>query len=75
MKCVDVNGDGWPDIIAANQNADTVSVLLQDSSKPGTFLPATNYSTGSTTNSGPRVALTVEATETCWLRGMGYLVD
>lgn len=32
-------------------------------------------STGSTTNSGPRVALTVEATETCWLRGMGYLVD
>ncbi len=50
VKCADVNGDGWPDLIAANQNANTISVLLQDPGQPGTFLSAANYSTGSTTN-------------------------
>ncbi len=37
----DVNGDGLPDIVIGGDNA--VSVLLQDSTTPGTFLAATNY--------------------------------
>ncbi len=38
----DVNGDGHPDIVIGGSNA--VTVLLQNASSPGTFLPATNYS-------------------------------
>ncbi len=49
----DITGDGKLDIITANAilNADgtgasTVSVLLQDPSKPGRFLASTSYTTG-----------------------------
>jgi hypothetical protein len=38
---IDVNGDGLPDIVIGGTSA--VSVLLQDATAPGTFLPATNY--------------------------------
>jgi hypothetical protein len=37
----DVNGDGRPDIVIGGDDA--VSVLLQDPTKAGTFLAATNY--------------------------------
>ena len=42
----DVNGDGRPDIVAANQGTDNVSVLLSRTSPAGTFAPALTYSTG-----------------------------
>jgi len=45
--CSDLNGDGIPDLVVVNlapANTGSVSVLLQDSAHPGTFLlPATNY--------------------------------
>jgi hypothetical protein len=37
----DVNGDGHPDIVIGGSAA--VSVLLQDATKPGTFLAASDY--------------------------------
>ena len=50
----DLNGDGKPDIVTANEslattNPNGLSVLLQNGS--GQFLPATNYSTGNVVNS------------------------
>lgn len=43
----DLNNDGRPDLAVANTGGSrrgTVSVLLQDATRPGTFLAATNYS-------------------------------
>src|SRR5262249_33283828 len=40
----DVNGDGVPDLVAAN--GANVFVFLGDASAPGTFLPAVPYSAG-----------------------------
>ena len=45
----DVNGDGKPDIVVANDGNDNVGVLLNRGN--GTFLPQTTYTTGS--NSAP----------------------
>ena len=39
----DVNGDGRPDIVAANQDTDNVGVLLGLTSPAGTFAPAVTY--------------------------------
>jgi hypothetical protein len=45
----DMNGDGRPDIVSANNNAgsgSTVSVLLNSATTPGTFLAGTTYNSG-----------------------------
>ncbi len=42
----DLNKDGHPDLVVANtggSSTGTISVLLQDASRPATFLAATNY--------------------------------
>ena len=39
----DVNGDGLPDLLTANFGSDSVSVLLNDPVRPGSFFPAVDY--------------------------------
>jgi len=42
----DLNGDGAPDLVTANLDpapTGSISVLLQDATRPGVFQPATNY--------------------------------
>src|SRR5579871_3950171 len=43
VAVADVNGDGKPDLISANHNSNTVSVLLGNGN--GTFQPALNFTT------------------------------
>jgi hypothetical protein len=42
----DLNDDGLPDLAAANQRSNSVSILFQDPAEPGNFLAATNLKTG-----------------------------
>lgn len=42
----DMNGDGLPDIVIGNYNAQTVSVLLNDPAHPGSLLAKTDYPAG-----------------------------
>ena len=57
VAVADLNGDGKPDIVAANVvlaagagGANSVSVLLQDPTGSGHFLDATNYALGNAPN-------------------------
>ena len=45
VQVADLNGDGIPDIVAANYGSDTVSVLLGNGN--GTFQPAQSFAAGS----------------------------
>jgi hypothetical protein len=42
----DMNGDGLPDIVIGNYNAQTVSVLLNDPAHPGSFKTKVDYPAG-----------------------------
>jgi hypothetical protein len=48
VASADFNGDGKPDLVVANNNANSISVLLNHGN--GTFLPAVNYSAGEDMN-------------------------
>jgi hypothetical protein len=42
----DLNDDGLPDLAAANNSSNSISILFQDSAVPGTFLATKNFPTG-----------------------------
>jgi Bacterial Ig-like domain (group 3)/FG-GAP-like repeat/FG-GAP repeat len=42
----DMNGDGLPDVVVGNYNAQTVSVLLNDPAHPGSLLAKVDYPAG-----------------------------
>jgi hypothetical protein len=44
----DVNGDQRPDVVVANTQSGTISILIQASGTPGNFLPAQSVTTGGT---------------------------
>ncbi len=48
VAIVDINSDGRLDLAVANQNSNTVSVLLQNTASPGNFLAGTLFNTFST---------------------------
>ena len=46
IKIGDLNGDDLPDLAAANQNSNNVSILFQDTNEPGNFLAPISIQTG-----------------------------
>ena len=42
----DLNDDGYPDLVVANQLSDSISILFQNASSPGIFLSAFEFQTG-----------------------------
>jgi hypothetical protein len=46
IATADLNGDGLLDLVVANTDSDSVSVLLNDPLRPGIFLPAVDYPCG-----------------------------
>jgi len=46
VATADLNGDGLADLVTANASSDSISVLLNNPSSPGTFIPAVDYATG-----------------------------
>jgi len=46
IVAADINGDGVPDIVAANSQDDSVSVLINNADGSGTFDPFQSYSAG-----------------------------
>jgi len=51
LKIEDVDGDGVNDIVVANSQSNSISILYQDPGRPGNFFPARNYSGGVHPNS------------------------
>ena len=52
VTVADVNGDGWPDLISANANSDTVSVL-RNTTAPGAATPSFSTQQTFSTGDGP----------------------
>lgn len=46
MEIADLNGDSLPDIVTANVDAETISILFHDQANVGSFLPAVHYAGG-----------------------------
>jgi hypothetical protein len=53
----DLNGDGKPDLAVANEDDDTVSVMLNDAATPGSFLVQTTFDVGKRPTSVARADL------------------
>jgi len=47
VRVADLNGDGKPDLVTCNFGSNTLSLLLQNPSSAGAFLPATTITVGS----------------------------
>lgn len=52
----DLNGDGRPDLVTVNQTSNTLSVLLNSATTPGTFAAAVTYATGGMLPRGVAIA-------------------
>lgn len=46
MALKDLNGDGYPDVVLADDETGTLTVMLQDAAHPGSFLAPTHLSLG-----------------------------